>query len=185
MSAGSAGFQSEATPGHHARGSRWRHLEGRIAVAEPERRGAHDRLRSVGLDDRRLDQASGNVRLVCAGIGPDGAAHGARDGQPELQPGEAGLARHGRRLGHRQAGVRHQVLALDAHALGADEDDQAADAGVADDQVGAATEQEDGQLARSREADQAAQLEQVVDGREEIRRPADAHGRETGQRLVA
>ena len=106
---------------------------------------------------------AGDVGLVGAGVGPDGAADGARDGQPELEAGEARLACHGRRLGHRQAGVRHQIVALDAHALGADEDDQAADAGVADDQVGAAAEEEDGQLTRSREADQAAQLEQVVD----------------------
>jgi hypothetical protein len=180
------GLQPEAPRGHNARGSRHvRHLEGRLSIAEPERGGADDGLRPIGLDDRRFDQAGGDVRLMGAGIGPDGAAHGTRDGQPELQAGEAGLARDGRRLGHRQAGVGDQILALDADPLGADQDDQAADAGVADDQVGAPTEQEDGHLTCSREADQAAQLEQVVDGREKIRRAADQHGGESGERFAA
>ena len=42
-----------------------------------------------------------------------------------------------------------------------------------------------GMLARARESDEGAQLEDVVDGREQVGRSADAHRREPRQRLVA
>ena len=59
--------------------------------------------------------------------------------------------------------------------LGAVVDDQAAHAGVADDQVRAAAEDEVGQPAAAREADEAAQLEQVVHLGEQVGRAAHAH----------
>jgi hypothetical protein len=63
-------------------------------------------------------------------------------------------------------------------------DDQAADARIADDQVRATAEQEDGQRSRAGEAHQAAQLEEVVHLGEEVSWAADTHRGESSQRLV-
>ena len=46
-----------------------------------------------------------DVRLVGARIRPDGAADGARDGQPELETRQTSLLRLGRRARHRQTGL--------------------------------------------------------------------------------
>ena len=77
------------------------------------------------------------------------------------------------------------ALALDARSLGPILDDQAADAAVADHEVAAATQDQMWERARAGEAHERPQLEQVVDGREEVRRSADTHRREPRQRLVA
>ena len=98
-------------------------------------------------DDEGLDEHGPHVRAVGAGVGPHRAAHRARDGQAELQAGQAGLRGHGGRLGHGQPGVGHEALPLDALRLRAHQDHQPADAGVADDQVGAAAEEEEGDVA--------------------------------------
>ena len=120
-----------------------------------------------------------------AGVGPHGPTHRARDGQAELQPRQPGLLRLGRRSRHRDAGLGRVAVAVDARPFGTVLDDQPAHAGVADDDVAAPTQDEVGQAARPREAHEGAQLEGVVDGREEVGRPADAHRGEPRQRFVA
>ena len=70
-------------------------------------------------------------------------------------------------------------------APGPDEHDEPADAGVADDEVRAAPDEEEGDVARAGVAHDAAQLEGVVRLGEDVGRPAHPQRGETGQRLVA
>ena len=108
-----------------------------------------------------------------------------RDGQPELEPGQARALRLGRGARHLDAGLGRVPIAVGARALGADLDHEAADPGVGDDEVAPAAEDEMGQLARPREPHERPQLVGVVHGREEVGRPADAHRGEPGERFVA
>ena len=87
--------------------------------------------------------------------------------------------------GHGQPGVGHEPRPVDAAPLRADHDHEPAHAGVADDQVRAAADEDQGDVARAREAHDAAQLEEVVHLREQVGRTADAHRREARQRLLA
>ena len=70
-----------------------------------------------------------------AGVGPHGPADRARDGQAELEAGQAGALGLGRGAGHRHAGLGRVAVAVDLRALGAVLDDEAADPAVADDEV--------------------------------------------------
>jgi hypothetical protein len=92
-------------------------------------------------------------------VGPDRAAHRARDGQPELETAQAGVLGQRRRAGHGQARIGGQAIALDARLLCPIEDGQAGHPGVGDDQVGAAAQDEEGHRTRASEAHQRAQLE--------------------------
>ena len=137
-------------------------LEAAVAVGEPEVRDVERALRAVrGQHARRSDDA-GDVPVVCPGVGPDRATDRARDRQAELEAGQAGLLGLGRGAGHLDARLGHQPLPVDADALGADLDDQAADAGIGDDQVAPPPQQEVRQVAAARELDELAQLEPVV-----------------------
>ena len=162
-----------------------RHLEPAVAVAEVELRGLEARLGPVGEQHVGRLEDRGDVVLVGAGVRPDRAADRARDRQPELEAGEAGLLGLGRRPGHRHAGLGGVAVAVDLRALGPVLDDEAADPGVGDDDVAPPPEERVRQLAAPGEADERPQLVDVVDGREEVGRAADAHRREPGERLVA
>ncbi len=111
-----------------------------------------------------------HVRVVGAGVGPDGTADRARDGEAELEAGQAGLLRLGRGARHLDARLGGVALAVDPRALGPDLDHEAADAGIGDDEVAAAAEDEMGQLAGPRETHQRPELVGVVDGREQVGR---------------
>ena len=185
---GSAGLRPNvaSTTMSRARGrTRRAVLEPAVAVGQAEVGRGHARLGAVGGEDARRLEHAGDVRLVRAGVGPHRAADRARDGQPELEAGQAGPLRLGRGARHLDAGFGRVALAVDARALGPDLDDQAADARIGDDQVAAPPEDDVREPARAGEADQGAQLEGVVDRREQVGRAADAHRREPGERLVA
>ena len=160
-------------------------LEAALAIGKPERARGHAHLGPVrpedegGLEDRR------DVRLVGPGIRPHGAAHVSGDREPELESGEARVSRDGRRLRHREPGVRDEAAVGDLIALRADVDEQPAHAGVGDHHVAAAAQERDRHLAPTGQPDQAAQLERVDRRRIEVRRAADAHRREARQRFVA
>ena len=113
-------------------------LEPAVAVGQAERRGRLVRLGAVAAQDAGRLEHGGDVGAVGAGVGPDGAADRAGDGQAELQPAQAGPLGERRRPGQRHARLGDETRALHAAALGPREDDQAADAGVADHQVAAA-----------------------------------------------
>src|SRR5262245_5882915 len=63
-------------------------------------------------------------------------------------------------------------------------DDEARDAAIADHEVRAAPEDEPRQPARPCEPNEGPELEGVVGGDEQVRRPADAHRRLARERLV-
>ena len=119
---------------------------------------------------RADSRITGHVGLVRPGVGPDGPADGPRDGQPEFEPGQPGALGLGRGPRHLDAGLGRVARPVDPRALGADLDDQAANAGVGDDQVAAAPEDEVRQAAGPREPDQRPQLEGVVGGGEQVGR---------------
>ena len=127
------------------------------------------------------------MSLSCApGVRPDRAADGARDREPVLEPGQAGLLGLGRRARHRHAGIGVVALAVDARRLGSDLDDEPADPGVARSRGRCPRPSRNSGIdARAREAHERPQLEQVVGDREQVGRAADAHRREPRERLVA
>ena len=81
--------------------------------------------------------------VVGAGVRPDRAPDAARDRQPELEAGQAGLLGLRGRPRHRHARLGRVPVTLDARALGPILDDEAADAAVADDDVAAAPQERD------------------------------------------
>ena len=160
-------------------------LEPAVAIGQGEVGRGHLALGAVrGEDADRLEHA-GDVGFVRPGVGPHGAADRARDGQPELEAGQAGPLRLGRRARHLDAGFGRVAHAVGARALGPDLDDQPADPGIGDDHVAPPPEDDVLEPARAGEANQGAQLVGVVDRREQVGRTADAHRREPGERLVA
>ena len=110
-------------------------LEPAVAVGEPERGGVETGLRPVGGQDLGALEDRRDVRLVGAGVRPDRAADGARDGQPELEARQPGALGHGRRPGHRDARLGDEPLVEDLGPFGPDLDDEPADARVGDDHV--------------------------------------------------
>ena len=162
-----------------------RMLEPAVAIAEAQLRAGQAHLCAVAAEHQhRLDDAS-HVGIVGARIGPDGATDRARDGQPELEPGQTGALGHRGGPGHRHARLRAEPIVADLGLLGAHLDDQAADPGIGDDHIAAPPEQEVRHAAGPGELDQRPQLERVVRHREQVGRATDAHRREPGQRLVS
>ena len=160
-------------------------LEPAVAIGQAEVGRGHLALGAVRGEDADRLEHSGDVGLVGAGVGPHGAADRARDGQPELEAGQAGPLRLGRRTRHLDAGFGRVAHAVGARALGPDLDDQPADPRVGDDHVAPPPEDDVLERARASEANEGAQLVGVVDRREQVGRAADAHRREPGERLVA
>jgi hypothetical protein len=60
-------------------------LEARVAVGQAEVGGGDSRLRPVGEEDVGPVDDRGDVVVMGAGVGPDRAADGARDCEPELE----------------------------------------------------------------------------------------------------
>ena len=106
MTSGSAGVERERGPGDDLGRALRRVLQHALAVAQAQLVARHRRLGAVRAEHARLDEHVAHLRLVGAGVGPHGAAHGARDGQPELEARQARLLGHRRRLGHGQARSR-------------------------------------------------------------------------------
>ena len=94
-------------------------LEPALAIAEPEVGRADDRLRPVGGEDARRLEDARDVGLVRAGVRPDGPTDRARDGQPELEPGQPVALGLGRGARHLDAGLGRVALAVRRETLGA------------------------------------------------------------------
>jgi hypothetical protein len=146
-----------------------------VAVAEPEllrrapvaRVGSHDQR---ALDDRCP------VGAVGACIHLDAAAGGSGNRAGELEPAQTGCARAMQRDRIRGAAAGDEQLALDLHLreLAVEPQDQAVEAFVGHEQIGAETDGGNGKTALGREAERLLQL---VDGgrtREGARRAAGA-----------
>ena len=160
-------------------------LEPALAVGEAEVGAGDDRLGAVAREDPRGVDDAGDLGLVRTGVRPDRAADRARDRQPEFEAGQPGPLGLGRGARHLDAGLGRVAVALGPRTLGPDLDDEAADAGVGDDEVAPPPEDEVRQLARPGEADERPQLVGVVGRGEQVGRATDPHRGEPRQRLVA
>ena len=125
-------------------------LEQAVAIGQPELGDRQRRSCPSAQEQRRRLEDAGDVRLVRSGVGPDRAADGARDGQPELEAGQAGLLclRGGARHGHARLG--DVPLAVDAVASARTWMTRPRMPGIADDQVAAPAEDEQRQTRRAR-----------------------------------
>ena len=125
-------LQLEGRPGHDLGRIRWSVLEHALAIGEPEPSAIECLLGAVAAHHARCNDDLADIRFMRAGVRPHGATDSSRDGEAELQTGQALLFAQRRGLGHRQARVRGQPIALEPGLLCAVVDDQAADAGIAD-----------------------------------------------------
>ena len=64
-------------------------LEDALAVGQAQAVGVERLLGAVRAQNARLGEHGTDVRFMGAGVGPHRAADGARDGQAELEPGQA------------------------------------------------------------------------------------------------
>jgi hypothetical protein len=81
-------------------------LEPAVAIGQGEIGRGHFALGAVRGKDADRFEHTGDVGLMRPGVGPHGPADRARDGQPELEAGQAGPLRLGRRARHLDAGFR-------------------------------------------------------------------------------
>ena len=92
-------------------------LEPTVAVGQPELARRDDHLGPVRLQDARRLEDTRHVRVVGARVGPHRAADRARDRQPELEPGQAGVLGLGRGPGHLDAGLGRVAIAVGPRSL--------------------------------------------------------------------
>ena len=94
-------------------------LEAAVAIGQAQIPRRLYPFAAVGAQDRRRFQHRSDVGLMSAGIGPDRAANGPWDGQPEFEAGEARSLRQAGGACQRQARLGDQALTLEATVLGA------------------------------------------------------------------
>jgi hypothetical protein len=115
---------------------RW---NGRVAIGEAHIGVPEHPDGAAAVDAARFHQHVGRLAAVGAGVHAQGAADGARDAPEECQTVDAGIRRRAGDLHVRYGGSGAEtvpVLDTDrAKSLAAEPDDDARDAGVADDEV--------------------------------------------------
>ena len=162
-------------------------LEAAVAVAQARARRPSSTA-SVPSAPRTpaASQDGSHVGFVGAGVGPHGPADRARDGQPELEAGQAGRPGQRRRPGHRQRPRRRPGVSRRRGSPRPGRlDHQAADAGVA---MTRSLPRPRSVWARPRARAKRTtprSSKRVVDLGEQVGRAAHAHRREARQRLLA